>query len=534
MQHYLDNSGAGHHSMNVGGQSNNTISSTASHYVFGGGSSQATSTLQPLPNTSSLLSGASGNQHVVGNNQHTNNGQSSTTSIQIQLQQLQQYQQQRYGTNNTTQQLPSMNAYPSQQNQEDDQLADWMNEQPSRMLQQQELPPFENDFGFDGWFQSEENLNNVLSQQLTNGYFQNSMMGNLNNQGAQDMDNYQSRQMGLGSNFNLNSVSGNLMQNGQPNFVMDDPNFNVWGDAGDLDLDEGLLNKHQGNPLFGGTQLFTNHTMSTTESKGVTSITALANSLNFSESPQMKKTRKSKKTNNLTEHYQQNGFDESYEQNILDMDNESFKNYVNGLYGEKGKKKNKTQIPFNEEDFSKLLLAKERITELYHQCQQDNMSLVNSVMSQYTPSMEMDDSLSNEMKELYAKVNAKLDYKNTENKNHCEQVLKKLIYEWVDMVKAQKTVVSSDKTSNDSSNKSSKKSKSANRRLPNEAKKVLENWFLEHYKHPYPTNEEKQWLSDQTQLNLTQINNWFINKRGRSLKLVKEKLRTETDDGEEE
>lgn len=57
--------------------------------------------------------------------------------------------------------------------------------------------------------------------------------------------------------------------------------------------------------------------------------------------------------------------------------------------------------------------------------------------------------------------------------------------------------------------------KRKNRTLPAEASKILKEWFLNHYQHPYPSEEEKKELQEKTGLSITQINNWFINKRVR-------------------
>lgn len=43
------------------------------------------------------------------------------------------------------------------------------------------------------------------------------------------------------------------------------------------------------------------------------------------------------------------------------------------------------------------------------------------------------------------------------------------------------------------------------------------NYFRSHFKHPYPSEEEKKQISLQTNLTLIQVNNWFINARRRIL-----------------
>ncbi|KAL2536924.1 Homeobox protein knotted-1-like 2 [Forsythia ovata] len=52
-------------------------------------------------------------------------------------------------------------------------------------------------------------------------------------------------------------------------------------------------------------------------------------------------------------------------------------------------------------------------------------------------------------------------------------------------------------------------------KLPKNARTVLLDWWNTHYKWPYPTEEEKNRLSEVTGLDQKQINNWFINQRKR-------------------
>lgn len=51
--------------------------------------------------------------------------------------------------------------------------------------------------------------------------------------------------------------------------------------------------------------------------------------------------------------------------------------------------------------------------------------------------------------------------------------------------------------------------------LPKHAVEKLKKWLFDHFEHPYPTEEEKAKLAEQSQLTLTQINNWFVNARVR-------------------
>lgn len=53
--------------------------------------------------------------------------------------------------------------------------------------------------------------------------------------------------------------------------------------------------------------------------------------------------------------------------------------------------------------------------------------------------------------------------------------------------------------------------------LPKETTEKLAAWFMSHLNHPYPTEEEKQMLMQDTGLQMNQISNWFINARRRRL-----------------
>ncbi|CAN9082157.1 unnamed protein product [Alternaria alternata] len=55
----------------------------------------------------------------------------------------------------------------------------------------------------------------------------------------------------------------------------------------------------------------------------------------------------------------------------------------------------------------------------------------------------------------------------------------------------------------------------AGARFPRAAVKVLKDWMLMHIDHPYPTDEEKEDLKQQTGLSLNQISNWMANTRRR-------------------
>src|SRR5258708_7152427 len=49
------------------------------------------------------------------------------------------------------------------------------------------------------------------------------------------------------------------------------------------------------------------------------------------------------------------------------------------------------------------------------------------------------------------------------------------------------------------------------RKLPKEVKDTLKGWLMAHKSHPYPDEEEKRMLCEQTKLNMVQVSNWMIN-----------------------
>ncbi|XP_076333061.1 homeobox protein PKNOX2-like isoform X2 [Tachypleus tridentatus] len=53
--------------------------------------------------------------------------------------------------------------------------------------------------------------------------------------------------------------------------------------------------------------------------------------------------------------------------------------------------------------------------------------------------------------------------------------------------------------------------------LPKYATNVMRSWLFQHIVHPYPTEDEKRQIAAQINLNLLQVNNWFINARRRIL-----------------
>ncbi|KAI5673297.1 hypothetical protein M9H77_13661 [Catharanthus roseus] len=53
-------------------------------------------------------------------------------------------------------------------------------------------------------------------------------------------------------------------------------------------------------------------------------------------------------------------------------------------------------------------------------------------------------------------------------------------------------------------------------KLPGDTTSVLKAWWQSHSKWPYPTEEDKARLVQETGLQLKQINNWFITQRKRN------------------
>lgn len=53
-------------------------------------------------------------------------------------------------------------------------------------------------------------------------------------------------------------------------------------------------------------------------------------------------------------------------------------------------------------------------------------------------------------------------------------------------------------------------------KLPGDTTSVLKQWWQQHAKWPYPTEDDKAKLVEETGLQLKQINNWFINQRKRN------------------
>lgn len=48
------------------------------------------------------------------------------------------------------------------------------------------------------------------------------------------------------------------------------------------------------------------------------------------------------------------------------------------------------------------------------------------------------------------------------------------------------------------------------KKFSSETKQVLMQWFLEHLRHPYPTEAQKRVLSAKAQIDYEQVNNWYV------------------------
>jgi len=55
-------------------------------------------------------------------------------------------------------------------------------------------------------------------------------------------------------------------------------------------------------------------------------------------------------------------------------------------------------------------------------------------------------------------------------------------------------------------------------KIPRSVRQTLMRWLDDHWTHPYPTDDQKAKLCTETGLNLSQLNNWFVNTRVRKWK----------------
>jgi len=76
---------------------------------------------------------------------------------------------------------------------------------------------------------------------------------------------------------------------------------------------------------------------------------------------------------------------------------------------------------------------------------------------------------------------------------------------------------SSNESGGGDSDSEGRKSSSNKKRglFPKQATNILRAWLFQNLTHPYPSEEQKKHLSQQTGLTILQVNNWFINARRR-------------------
>lgn len=67
----------------------------------------------------------------------------------------------------------------------------------------------------------------------------------------------------------------------------------------------------------------------------------------------------------------------------------------------------------------------------------------------------------------------------------------------------------------DLDNESSKKRQRKRGIFPKVATNMMRAWLFQHFSHPYPSEEQKKQLANDTGLTILQVNNWFINARRR-------------------
>jgi homeobox protein homothorax len=67
----------------------------------------------------------------------------------------------------------------------------------------------------------------------------------------------------------------------------------------------------------------------------------------------------------------------------------------------------------------------------------------------------------------------------------------------------------------DDDDPSSKKNSKKRGIFPKVATNILRAWLFQHLTHPYPSEDQKKQLAQDTGLSILQVNNWFINARRR-------------------
>ncbi|XP_015763861.1 PREDICTED: homeobox protein Meis1-like isoform X3 [Acropora digitifera] len=77
------------------------------------------------------------------------------------------------------------------------------------------------------------------------------------------------------------------------------------------------------------------------------------------------------------------------------------------------------------------------------------------------------------------------------------------------------SVGSEDGTGDNTDDEQSKKSQKKRGIFPKAATNIMKAWLFQHLTHPYPSEEQKRSLAQETGLTILQVNNWFINARRR-------------------
>merc|ERR1712071_5596 len=77
------------------------------------------------------------------------------------------------------------------------------------------------------------------------------------------------------------------------------------------------------------------------------------------------------------------------------------------------------------------------------------------------------------------------------------------------------SIGSGDNTGEDDEDSNSKKNQKKRGIFPKVATNILRAWLFQHLTHPYPSEDQKKQLAQDTGLTILQVNNWFINARRR-------------------
>ncbi|XP_023246811.1 homeobox protein homothorax, partial [Copidosoma floridanum] len=77
------------------------------------------------------------------------------------------------------------------------------------------------------------------------------------------------------------------------------------------------------------------------------------------------------------------------------------------------------------------------------------------------------------------------------------------------------SIGSGEGTGEEDDDASGKKNQKKRGIFPKVATNILRAWLFQHLTHPYPSEDQKKQLSQDTGLTILQVNNWFINARRR-------------------